>query len=319
MRARRGLLSDDARHLPAIKAAALCWLLLLGGGAATWYAIVSPMQRTPMIIPGLAATSATTRAINTPYTWLIESGSLLIGAVRAALAADEWKIETEKPVFLEPAEIDVETAALSTPNAVPPSQMTHSQATDFVASHVEPNVPTSTHQLAKDIIDSQLGGEQQGPHTVPNGEGKGAFGDPFVDLYSEKPQRALRDISTASRVSDADGGSQPDVKQNKKNAKSDKGVTKSNAAQQDSHPHNARSDSSPGKKDGKSGKSGVGSDEPANSGPKAGGDVAPGGRASAGPSAEKSASRGPQDSHKSNDSESGKKAADKKDMRGSEK
>jgi hypothetical protein len=317
MRARRGLLSDDARHLPALKAAALGWLLLLGGGAATWYAIVSPMQRTPMIVRDLAATSANTRAINTPYSWLIESGSLLVGAVRAALAADEWVVETEKPIFPEPAEMDVETAAVSTPNAVPPSQMTHSQATDFVASDVEPSVPPSTPQLPKDVIGSRLGDAQQRPHTVPDSGGKGAFGNPFVDLYSERPQRALGDISTASRVSDAGGGSQPDVKQSKKNAKSDKGVAKSHTAPQDSHPHDARSDSSPGKKDGKSGKSGPGSDGPANAGPKAGGHADPGGRASAGLSADKSASGGPQHSHKSNDSESGRKDADKKDKRGS--
>ena len=49
MHGHRGPSSDDVRHLPALKAAALGWLLLLGSGAASWYAIVSPMQRTPTI------------------------------------------------------------------------------------------------------------------------------------------------------------------------------------------------------------------------------------------------------------------------------
>src|SRR4051812_46506119 len=55
--ARLSLSADDARHLPALKAAALGWFLLLGSGAASWYAIVGPMQRTSAIIPSFAATS----------------------------------------------------------------------------------------------------------------------------------------------------------------------------------------------------------------------------------------------------------------------
>jgi hypothetical protein len=299
MHGHRGPSSDDVRHLPALKAAALGWLLLLGSGAASWYAIVSPMQRTPTIVTSLATTSLHIRPTSMPNSRLIQGENPLTGAVQAVAAADEFVLAMIDPIFPKPTEIKVETAALLTPATVLPSPTTDRPARDLVVSAaVEPTLsaPPSTHP--NDTIGARPGDELENPHTVRNGEVKEALGNPFDDLYPEKPQRALSKISTASREGTRSSGADvPDAKGDTRDATSHTGL-------QDPKPAGgARSGSSQSKKESKSDNGGHGSNGPASGGkgPKAGKDK---------PSAGKSAPAGLQDNHRSNGGKPSPRKAD---------
>ena len=76
-RVRRELPSDDARHLPALKAAALGWLLLLSTGAASWYAIVDPIWSIPITLPSQVRTLSLIPP-STPSLWANGGEMLLI-------------------------------------------------------------------------------------------------------------------------------------------------------------------------------------------------------------------------------------------------
>ena len=200
VRVRRGLGSDDARHLPALRAGGLGWLLLFSIGAALWYSIVDPVWSIPRTIPSPIAIAPLIRH-SAPRFWAIESETLLIEADQAAAAADE-RVFAIDPTLPRPSEIAVETAALSTQATVPPSQTTHRPAPDLIASFVEttPNPPTSSHRSPKDTISVRPGDDLEKPVTGRNGEAKGAIGNPFVDLYPEQPQSVGPSITTASGV-----------------------------------------------------------------------------------------------------------------------
>ena len=208
------------------------------------------------------------------------------------------------PIFPKPTEIKVETAALLTPATVLPSPTTDRPARDLVVSAaVEPTLsaPPSTHP--NDTIGARPGDELENPHTVRNGEVKEALGNPFDDLYPEKPQRALSKISTASREGTRSSGADvPDAKGDTRDATSHTGL-------QDPKPAGgAPSGSSQGKKESKSDNGGHGSNGPASGGkgPKAGKDK---------PSAGKSAPAGLQDNHRSNGGKPSPRKADQNSRR----
>jgi hypothetical protein len=298
--------SDGWRHI-----AALAWLLLLSTGAASWYAIVDPVWSTLITIPSPVITSLQIRPTSPLNSRLVEGGTPLTSAVRVGAGADELVLETIDPILPQPAEMGVETAALSTPATVAPSQTTHRPAHDLVVLAVEPSLsaPPSIHELPNDIIGVLADDDLEKPVTVRNGEIKGPIRNPFGDLYPEEPQRGWPNISTASfaRKTQSEDLQSDDSSADLPNTKGDAG---SHAGAQDPHSDGAPSGGSQGKKDSKSDKAAHDSDGPASAGPKGGGDAGPGGGATAGgkdpkagkdkPSAGKSASGGPQDNHNSN-------------------
>jgi hypothetical protein len=311
IRGRQRPSSDDAQHLPTLQAAALGWLLLLSSGTAAWYAIVDPVWRTPVIISSPVTTSLQIRPTSPPNSRFFQGGTALTSAVPAGASADELVLATIDPILRHPAEMGVETAALSTPATVAPSQTTHKPARDPVVSAVEasPSASPSARQLPTDIIGVRPGDDLERPITVRNGETKGPIRNRFVELYPEEPQRGWPNISTASfaRKTQSEDLQSDDSSADLPNTKGDAG---SHAGAQDPHSDGAPSGGSQGKKDSKSDKAAHDSDGPASAGPKGGGDAGPGGGATAGgkgpkagkdkPSAGKSASGGPQDNHNSN-------------------
>jgi hypothetical protein len=293
--------SDGWRHI-----AALAWLLLLSTGAASWYAIVDPVWSTLIAIPSPVITSLQIRPTSPLNSRLVEGGTPLTSAVRVGAGADELVLETIDPILPQPAEMGVETAALSTPATVAPSQ-THRPARDLVVLAVEPSLsaPPSIHELPNDIIGVLADDDLEKPVTVRNGEIKGPIRNPFGDLYPEEPQRGWPNISTASFARTGKTQSEnPQSDNSSADLPDTKGDARSHAGSQDIG--GAPSGGSPGKKDSKSDKASHDSDGPADAGPKGGGKAGPGGGATAegkGLKAGKdkpSAPGGPQDDHNSN-------------------
>jgi hypothetical protein len=309
VRARQRSSSDDWRQI-----AALGWLLLLSTGAASWYAIVDPVWSTPITIPSLVTSSPHIRLTSMPDSRFIQGGMPITGAVRAGAGADELVLATIDPILLKPAEMGVETAALSTPATLAPAQTTHSPARDLVALAIEPSLsaPPSSYQLPNDIIGVRADDDLEKPVAIRNGEVKGPIRNPFVDLYPQEPQRGWPNISTASFARTGKAQSEdPQSDSSSADVPDAKGDARSHAGSQESHPGGgAPGGSSEGKKDSKSDKAAHDSDGPASAGPKGRGDAGSGGSATAGgkgpkagkdkPSAGKSAPGGPQDNHNSN-------------------
>jgi hypothetical protein len=305
IRGRQKLLSDDARHLPALRAAALGCLLLFSTGTASWYAIVDPIWSTPITIPTPVTTSLHVRPTSPPNSRLIQGGMPLTSAARAVPGADEWVFATVDPILPGTFEVDVEIASLSTP-----SQTMHRPTPDLIASFVEtaPNAPTSGLRLPKDPINVRSGNDPEKPVTIRNGEVKGAVGSPsFVGLYPERPQSSWPNISTASRAGTGTSQSEdPQLDSSSADFSDAKGNARSHAGPRGPHSDSAPSSDSQGKKDSKSDKTSHDSDAPAGAEPKGGGQEGPGGGATAegkSPKAGKdkpSALGDPQDNHNSN-------------------
>jgi hypothetical protein len=200
--ARHGLSSDDVRHLPALMAAGLAFLLLVGSGTASWYAIVGALPRDSQMTQGtsVAASDAHDAAPVALPAALTESDAAVPAGARPAIGAspvpDEWSWrEVWLPAALDPAPlklvpVGIETAA--TPVGPPP------EMPDLVAMAAEPGaVPAALADPAEVPVDQAAEPGAGAPAITGSGDGKGPSGSSFFDPY---PQSALPSVRTASRV-----------------------------------------------------------------------------------------------------------------------
>jgi len=292
--ARHGLSPDDARHLPALVAAGLAFLLLVGSGAASWYAIIGALPRDGQIAFGTSVAASDHHSIApTPRaTALVESGTPLpsdsrppAGALPAPVewsAREVWLPAAVDPVLSEPVPVGIETAAAPVaPQLKPVAQ----PAPDVVAAAAESSATPEDLADPVEATPDQVPRPGTGaPVTVGGGsDSKGTGNSLFVDPYPEKPAAALSNVTTASRV--GTGGAAGND-----NAPAGSGNTPGNGNQTDTH----------SKKDGKGAKGNAG-DGPGPAGPDAKGDAGPpGGKGpgSSGPDAKDDKGKGHTDKDK---------------------
>src|SRR5262249_34096126 len=88
---RHGLSPDDTQHRPALLAAALSCLLLVGSGAASWYAIIGALPRdTPLAVASKGGSSSSAEVPSTFTNTATRVPNEVRQAIASSPASDQW-------------------------------------------------------------------------------------------------------------------------------------------------------------------------------------------------------------------------------------
>jgi hypothetical protein len=205
---RRGLSPDDARHLPALMAAGLAFLLLAGSGGASWYAIVGVLPRDAEMTAGtlLAASDNSVAAPAALPSAVVESRPPVPGDAHRPVAAspspEEWSMgEVWLPAALDPVlsePVAIEPAAA--PVAPPPVPAAQPEP-DVVAMAAAPSaMPDEFIDPPEAPADAVPDPGSDTPVTAGSRDSKGPLRISFVDPDPEKAASGLPGITTASEA-----------------------------------------------------------------------------------------------------------------------